>query len=263
MSSPKQDPIESALSLILDSLAAALIPLGITPAQLAQIARTSFVKVGARHARMRSSGRPHLAKIAALTGLTRAEVKKIVSAGYRRKNDVTEDAPRASRVLHGWMKSPHYLVRGKPRALPIVGKPPSFDSLCKEFSGDIPRKVILDELQRQRSIVFSRSKQWVSVSPKSKRDSRAPREQAALSFAAALMSEALRVDAVVLKRRQRIVTTRDLPDSYVEGAVADRLSELLDQMPNLFATTGRPSRHILNAYTLIVRPPPANRHRGR
>ena len=82
MRSPEKDPVEGALTLILDALATALIPLEITPARLSLIARSSFVKIGAQHARMRSSGRPHLAKIAALTGLTRAEVKRIVSTDY-------------------------------------------------------------------------------------------------------------------------------------------------------------------------------------
>jgi len=252
MSSPKKDPVESALSHILDALAAILIPLDVTPAQLTQAARISFVKVSARQARMRSSGRPHLARIAALTGLTRAEVKKIVSADFRRSN-TADDSPRALRVLHGWMTSADYSVRGKPRTLPIIGSAPSFDSLCKEFSGDIPRRVILDELERQERIVFSRSKKRVSVSPRAKSENRSSREQAALMFAAAMLSEALRLDAVVLRRRQRIVSTRDLPDKYVEGAVANRISELLDQMPNLFASRGKPSRHILSAFTLVVR----------
>jgi hypothetical protein len=211
---------------------------------------------------MRSSGRPHLAKIAALTGLPRSEVKKIVSADYRRGR-TTDDSPRALRVLHGWTTSTDYCVRGKPRALPIVGKAPSFDSLCKAFSGDIPRKVILDELERLQRITFSRGRKNVSVLPKSKGENRFSREQAALIFAASMLSEALRPDALVLKRKQKIVSTRDLPDNYVEGAVANRLSELLDQMPNLFAGRGKPRRHILSAYTLVVRSPtPVTRRRG-
>jgi|SRR5688572_748688 len=264
MRPPEKDPVESALSLILDALASALIPLDITPARLALIARTSFVKIGAQHARMRSSGRPHLAKIAALTGLTRAEVKRIVSTGYRSSSPGSDDLPRALRVLAGWQTSATYLVRGKPRVLKLTGRAPSFDSLCKAFSGDIPRKVILDELVRQRRISFKRDRKWVSIPSKQSRESSIQREQVALAFAATLLSEALRHDAVIVRRRQKIVATRDLPDNYVEGAVADRLTELLDQMPNLFSGNGRPTRHILNAFTLVVRAPVhMSKRRGR
>jgi len=81
--SSSDNSIERALSQLLDALAEILIPLEVTPARLAQVARSSFVKVSAKEAKMRSSGRPHLAKIAARTGLSRAEVKKIVVANFR------------------------------------------------------------------------------------------------------------------------------------------------------------------------------------
>ena len=65
MTPSNDDPAQVALVALLDALASVLIHLEITPARLAQIARTSFVKVGSSQARMRTSGRPHLAKIAA------------------------------------------------------------------------------------------------------------------------------------------------------------------------------------------------------
>ena len=164
--------------------------------------------------------------------------------------------------MNGWQTSAAYSVRGKPRVLRLTGRSPSFDSLCKAFSGDIPRKVILDELKRQRRISIKGGGKWVSIAHTPSRESAATqREQGALIFAAAMLAEALRHDAVVVRRRQRIVATRDFPDTYVEGAVADRLSELLDQMPHLFAGKGRPSRHILNAFTLVVRTPAHSKKR--
>lgn len=253
MSSQKKDPVETALSLILDALAVALILLDITPARLSQLARTSFVKAGAQHARMRSSGRPHLAKIAALTGLTRTEVKRIVASGYRNAVPVSDESPRALRVLRGWRTSTEYSIRGKPRVLRLAGKRPSFDSLCRDFSGDIPRKVILDELERQQRIVLTRGRRWVSAIGKSRSDSRSQRTQSALMFAAAILSESLSSDAIVLKRRQRISTTREFPDGYVEGAIVDRLSEVLEQIGRPYISKGKPARHILNAYTLVTR----------
>lgn len=253
MNSQQKDPIQGNLTTILDALAAVLIPLGITPAHISQAARNSFVKISAQQARVRSSGRPHLARIAALTGLPRSEVKKIVSSGFRSRRQES-DLPRAYRVLNGWMTSSDYLTRGKPRALPILGKKPSFDSLCKTFSGDIPRKVILDELTKLNLVTVSPKTRRVAVTPRAMTVNRASTELQALTFAASIFSEALRPDALVLKRRQRIATTNDFPDKYVESAVASRLSELLDQIPELFKSKGKSARHILSAYALIVRP---------
>src|SRR5678816_105399 len=122
---------DADLARIFDALARVLIPLDVTPSRLAQIARVSFVKAGATQARMKSSGRPHLAKIAALTGLTRSEVKRLVASGYRSDASKSENLPRALRVLDAWRNSASYNLRGKPRQLRIRGRPPSFDSLCK------------------------------------------------------------------------------------------------------------------------------------
>lgn len=256
MSSSSKDPVEIALSQLLDALAAVLIPLEITPARLSQIARSSFVKVGANQARMRSSGRPHLAKIAALTGLPRAEVKRIVAANFRVAEGNGDCSPRALRVLKGWRNSSLYTRAGKPRVLKIEGNAPSFDSLCKEFSGDIPRKVILDELERQQRINFTNRRQRVSIAPDVGRRRKGQTEFAALSFAAAFLVDALKPASVVVRRRERITTAREFADTYVEHAIAGRLTELLDQMPGLYAGKRRPRRHIINAYALVARTKP-------
>jgi hypothetical protein len=253
MSSPKKDPVETALSTILDALAAALIQLDVTPARVSQLARTAFVKVGAMHARKSSSGRPHLAKIAAITGLSRSEVKRIVSTEYATSPRSPEDSPRAMRVLRGWQTSQEYSRQGKPRILRVTGKRPSFESLCKAFSGDIPTRVILDELERRQRITFSRGRRWVSVCRVSRTDPKSQRTQMALAFAAAFLSESLQLDSVVLKRKERISTTRELPDGYVESAVVDRFSDLLNDISRPYVGKGKTPRHILNAYMLVSR----------
>ncbi len=253
MNSSTKDRAETAITRLLEALAAILIPLEITPARLSQIARSTFVKVSATQARMRSSGRPHLARIAALTGLSRSEVKRIVAANFRVAEGNGECAPRALRVLQGWQKSLPYTRRGKPRTLRVDGKSPSFDSLCRQFSGDIPRKVILDELERQHRIVFTHRRSRVSIAPKVGRDRFAQSELVALGFAAEFLADALTRDAVLVRRRERIITSREFADAYVEGAIAGRLTETLDQLPRLYQGKRRPRRHIVNAYALVTR----------
>ena len=253
MTLSNDDSAQVALVALLDALASVLIHLEITPARLAQIARTSFVKVGSSQARVRTSGRPHLAKIAALTGLTRLEVKKIVSAGFDASKTDPESLPRALRVLGGWRNSGIYSRGGKPKKLRVVGPAPSFYSLCKAFSGDIPHKVILDELVRQHRVILTKDRKWVSIGKPRRGHYEHRQEQDALAFAAMFLTDALRPATAVVRRRARIETAVNVPDAYVENAVAGRVTELLDQMPQVFGGGKGRKRETLSLYALLAR----------
>ena len=256
MTPSNDDSAQVALVALLDALASVLIHLEITPARLAQIARTSFVKAGSSQARMRTSGRPHLARIAALTGLTRLEVKKIVSSGFDAGLSDLESLPRALRVLGGWRNSTIYSRHGKPRKLRITGSSPSFYSLCKAFSGDIPHKVILDELVRQHRVVFTNDRRWVSIARPSRGQTKHRQEREALVFAAMFLTDALHPDTAVVRRRERIAATVNVSNAYVENAVAGRVTELLDQMPQVFGGGRGRKRETLNLYALLARSNP-------
>jgi len=253
MTALHEDPAEIALAALLDALASVLIALEITPSRLAQIARASFVRAGANQARTRSSGRPHLARIAALTGLSRVEVKRIVAANFSIGVVDPDTTPRAVRVLIGWRTSRDFSSRGKPRRLPISGRSPSFYWLCKSFSGDIPHTVILDELQRQGRVIVTKDRKWVSVARERNGSKRNRQEQEALIFAAGFLNDALRPGARIVKRKEQISASRSVSDAYVENAVAGRVTELLDQMPDLFGGRRRSKRSKLNVYALVAR----------
>jgi hypothetical protein len=247
---------EADLVKLFDALAPILIPLDITPSRLAQIARASFVKASARQAQMKSSGRPHLARIAALTGLSRVEVKRVVASGYKSDSSNSENLPRALRVLNAWRSAAAYTSRGKPRQLRIAGKEPSFDSLCRAHSGDIPYTVILDELERRQCVVVSRRNNEVSITKSQKRINQTLREHTALAFASAFLQDALQEKLVLVRRKQKITSSSDLSDTYVETAIASRLTDLLDQLPELFANRKTPKRNVVNVFTLVSRSNP-------
>jgi hypothetical protein len=253
MRRPQGHSADVELATLLDALAPVLIPLDITPSRLAQIARASFVKASASQAQMKSSGRPHLARIAAVTGLTRSEVKRLVASDYKIESPNSENFPRALRVLSAWRNSSTYLRKGKPRPLKILGQPPSFDSLCKAHSGDIPYKVILDDLERRQCVVVSRKHNRVAISKSGARVEGASREHSALTFAVAFLREALQHNLVLVRRRERIASSSNLSDSYVETAIASRLTDLLDQLPELFVKRGTRKRNIVNVFTLVSR----------
>jgi hypothetical protein len=249
---------EAALARLLDVLASILLPLDVTPSRLAQLARTSFVKASASGERVRSSGRPHIARIAALTGLSRVEVKKIVDAEFLTSHLEPEHAPRALRVLHAWQRSNTYARRGRPKSLRITGASPSFESLCKQFSGDIPHKVILDELKRRRLIRLTKRNSRVTPCSIKGRGASEPGSLASIEYASALLASLSRNEDVLVRRSERILASNEIPEAYIEGAIAERMNSVLDSLPSLFPRKPRNSRarEVVQVFTLIARAKP-------
>lgn len=264
MKASKEDATDLALAALLDVLASILIPLEITPARLSQIARASFVKASVRQARMRSSGRPHLAKIAAITGLSRSEVKRLVSSNYSIGQQEPESSPRALRVLTAWRASKRYSSAGRAIPLRVNGPFPSFETLCREYSGDIPHKVILNELERRASVKLVSKGSWVSVSSPSKRRLTHQRELSNLAFAASLIGEFAEDGRVLVRRREKVSAPMNVQNAYVEKAISGRVTDLLDNLPQLFMSksSARKSRACVNVYTLISASKPSRKSRG-
>ncbi len=254
MTASKDDPAEIALASLLDVLAASLVELGITPLRLAQVSRVSFVKAAATIARKRSSGRPHLAKIAALTGLSRAEVKRIVSAGYRVSELEPENLPRALRVFVAWHTDPKYVRKGRPRTLRVDGPVPSFTSLCRTHSGDIPHKVILEELLRLGKVRFNKHKISIDAAG-APRITRTKADVAYLTFIASLLADAASPSAILVKRKERIIASPEISDAYLENQVASHVSSMLDNLPRVFTSHRQHLRRKngVNVFALVTK----------
>jgi len=250
-----EDAAEVALAALLDVLASMLVPLEITPTRLAQIARVSFVKASAVKARMRTSGRPHLARIAALTGLSRAEVKRVVSANYKFSAREPENLPRALRVLRAWRISKGYSRAGKESDLRITGPFPSFETLCRDYSGDIPYRVILTELERRKRVKLKRSRTWISVIKTSDSRTAQQRELSNLVFAASMLGALSQNEGVLIKRQDKIRASSAIQDAYVENSIANRVSALLDNLPQVFISRrkSRQNTNRVTIYTLVSR----------
>lgn len=260
----KADAADLALVALLDALASILIPLEITPARLSQIARASFVKTSLTRARKPTSGQPHLARIAALTGLSRAEVKRLVSSNFEIGEQQPETSPRALRVLHAWQVSKRYSRSGRPLPLRVQGRFPSFETLCREFSGDIPYKVILSELEQRASLRFRDRKRWVSLRKSLKRQQASGDEVSNLTFAASLISQLSRGNAVLVRRHDTVRAPTSIESSYVEKAISGRIMDSLEDLPQLFVTRGgsKKSKACVDIYTLVSRSGPSKGSRG-
>jgi len=146
------DALDASLKAILDSLAGLLVTTGYGYTRLAKLAKLSFVEA-ARSIDRENERKVSNARIAALTGLTRTDVSQLLRKGNEYSADAAEPANRALRVVRGWLADARYATpSGEPRRLQFKGSGPSFSSLVKKYSGDIPARAMLSEMKRLRMV---------------------------------------------------------------------------------------------------------------
>jgi hypothetical protein len=141
----------SVLQRLLTELAFVLLPRGMTPKRFGELARSAFVQVAA-NASKRQNGRVNHSRVAAQTGLSRSDVKRLLSRSVI--DSVRADQTPVARVITGWRTDRKFADSdGKPRRLRISGSSISFTSLVKKYGGDIPHRAVLDEMLRIRAVI--------------------------------------------------------------------------------------------------------------
>jgi hypothetical protein len=136
----------AVLQSLLSELASILLPRGMTPKRFSELARYAFVQAAADTTKLRN-GRVNHSRVAAQTGLTRADVKRLLSRNGFEPSKGGKTA--VERVIHGWRTDREFAVSpGRTKALQIAGPKGSFARLVKKYGGDVPHRAILDELRR-------------------------------------------------------------------------------------------------------------------
>lgn len=147
----------AACRQLLPPLVRVLIRFGVSAPEFSNVCRQVYVNTAA--ARLANSAkRVNKSRIAIVTGLTRAEVTKLLR--HRASATATQQwqLHRASRVLIGWFTDAEFSSRrGRPRELPLKGRRGSFQALVKRYSGDIPPRAMLDELSEMSAICRQRN----------------------------------------------------------------------------------------------------------
>ena len=140
------------LQHFLDELALALLPRGITPNRFSNLARDAFVRAAAGNSRLRN-GKVNHSKVAALTGLPRKEIRRILDRPVSNLDSHRAASMPSERVVHGWLTDPRFLTQqGKPKLLAIGGAKSEFERLVREFGGDISPRAVSEELIRSRKV---------------------------------------------------------------------------------------------------------------
>jgi len=138
---------DSALQELLIELASTLLPRGITPKRFSELARLAFVRAAAERSRLRN-GRVNHSRVAAQTGLSRADVKRLLLQGGALLAGGQGQAP-VEKVITGWRTDRLFAHRpGRPKRLRISSGAASFSNLVRRYGGDVPHRAFLEELRR-------------------------------------------------------------------------------------------------------------------
>jgi hypothetical protein len=153
----------AVLQELLTELAFVLLPRGMTPRRFGELARFAFVQAATEMSRLRN-GRVNYSRVAAQTGLSRADVKRLLESDILDVRRVAR-AP-VERVVNGWRTDRVFAYRpGRPRGLRISGPGVSFASLVRKYGGDIPHRAVLDELRRIDAATDNGKTVWLKGSP--------------------------------------------------------------------------------------------------
>lgn len=143
-----RDDLDSLLFDFLSSIAAILVSTGYGFSRVNKLTKMAFVRA-ANSVELDSGTQLSIARIAALTGLTRTDVSQMVR--LRGGSSLLAGRPenRLARVARGWAMDAKFVQKGHgPRPLDFAGSGNTFSKLVKKYSGDIPPKAMLSEMMR-------------------------------------------------------------------------------------------------------------------
>jgi hypothetical protein len=150
MNKSRKNELNAACRHLLRPLVRILLREGLAYGEFAEIAKSVYAEV-AREDFTPQGEKASDSRVAILTGLTRKEVKRLRESDAVPKT--VSHVNRATRVLSGWHQDVEFTgADGRPLPLPLDGKHPSFTALVRRYSGDMPPKTMLEELQRVHAI---------------------------------------------------------------------------------------------------------------
>ncbi|MBN1240111.1 MAG: hypothetical protein JXB36_16525 [Gammaproteobacteria bacterium] len=151
MRSPLQLSALFSMRNVLLPLAKLMLRCGLGCSEFIGLAKTAFVQAASEEYGVR--GRPtNISRVAAMTGLSRKEVKKIRDAGDVSRWTPDMELTPTNTVIHFWHFDPLFSdAPGVPRRLAYEGVA-GFSALVRKYAGDIPPGAMRKELLRARTI---------------------------------------------------------------------------------------------------------------
>lgn len=156
MVSPIHKALAAAVTMLLKPLVHILLRNGVSYGDFAEMAKIAYVDVA--NDEFRNGRSMTISRIAALTGLTRKEAKRLRELDRDSNADSYGRYNRAIRVISGWLSDTEFQDKnGLPSVLPMEGQSRSFSALVKKYSGDIPTRAMLTVLETAKAITVEDS----------------------------------------------------------------------------------------------------------
>lgn len=152
MKSALHKALDETVLKLLRPLVRVLLDHGMAHGAFAELARQAFVEEGFAHMQ-RQGQRPTVSGVAALTGLSRKEVKRLRDQDADAVNEPAQRYNRAIRVISGWVNDPQFSRDGEPEPLSLDGEGAGFAELVKQYSGDVPPAAMLAVLKDSGNVV--------------------------------------------------------------------------------------------------------------
>lgn len=140
--------LQKAILHVLKPLIRILLRNNIPFGAFSEMARQAYVEVATNDFKVEGRKQSN-SRISTITGLSRKEVKRLQELEETSDSRLTEKYNRAARVVYGWVHDADYQnSKGESKILSFDKGDYCFTALVKEFSGDVPPRAILDELER-------------------------------------------------------------------------------------------------------------------
>lgn len=154
--------MSSALEALLIAVAKLLRPLirilqhnGVPYTVFADLAKRTYVEVAEERFAL-PERKQSISRLSILTGLTRKEVMRVLNLAPTNGLDALARYNRAARVIAGWVRDEDFNDQGgEPLALPLQSEDQcNFTELVRRYSGDMPARAMLDELERVGAVEY-------------------------------------------------------------------------------------------------------------
>ena len=142
-----------ALAQLLEPLTEFAFDSGLSIREFHSILRAAAVRsVAARQ--LETSRRVNISGISASTGISRAEISKILKSEPKpTERDADRHQQSTNKILSVWQQDPKFTTpNGQPADLKIYGRGATFEALVRMHGKGIPTRAMLDELVRTQAI---------------------------------------------------------------------------------------------------------------
>lgn len=145
--------LAAAILMLLRPLVRILQRNGVPYGVFADLAKRTYIEIASEQFAL-PGRKPSVSRVSILTGLTRKEVVRVLDLPAIDNAAAIARYNRAARVIAGWVRDLEFCAPdGAAADLPLQGEKGSFMHLVKRYSGDMPMRAMLDELERVGAVL--------------------------------------------------------------------------------------------------------------